>query len=156
MILSDSPAFTIVETLIVVSVIGILSTLSIIYIPNIQSEARDNERQSDIDSLHGRLEEYFQDKGAYPSTFDSSTFPRTDNEILKAPNQTSILITAPASDEAAARSGMAPTIEGPQYIYTAYPSGCTNNCVGYILKTIIERPSSSTPNPYIKGGLHNN
>lgn len=148
--------FTIVEISVVLVIIGLLTSIVFIYVPDAQIRARDKERQSDIDTIHARLEEYYQDKGAYPATVDASLFPRIDPSVMISPNDEPIQVNMPVATQMDARSTANPDITGPQYTYTAYPSGCSTNCVGYILKTFTEQPSNDFPNPYIQGGLHNN
>lgn len=148
--------YTIVEISVVMVIIGLLIGIVFIFVPDSQVRARDKERESDIDTLHGRLEEYYQDKGAYPSSLSVATFPRLDPEVLLAPNGTSLRNDTPVANQHTARASTDPTANLQQYSYTAYPTGCVNNCVGYILKTYIESPSAEFPNPYMQGGLYNN
>lgn len=145
-----------VEILVVLVVISLIMSIIFVFIPDARRQSRDKERQSDIDTIHGRLEEYYQDKGAYPSTVSVSLFPRIDPEALVAPNGQSIRNDTPVADEYAARGSTDPGLNTAQYSYTPYPTGCVENCVGYILKTVIESPSAEFPNPYTQGGLNNN
>lgn len=80
--------FTIIELLIVIVVIGILAALVLNTFQGIQSRARDTERQTDINSVHGQLEVYHTDNSEYPSTaeFVVGSFPGLDAEALVAPN----------------------------------------------------------------------
>lgn len=148
--------FTIVEISVVLIVIGFIMGILFIYIPDARRQARDKERQSDIDTLHGRLEEYYQDKGSYPSTLTAALFPRMDPAVLIAPGGSSIRNDTPVADEYTARQSTNPNATSEQYSYTAYPTSCTTNCTGYILKSYIESPSTEFPNPYVQGGLNNN
>lgn len=153
---TNQSGFTIVEMSVVLVIIGLMTSIVFIYVPDAQIRARDKERQSDIDTLHARLEEYYQDKGAYPATVEATLFPRIDPAVLVSPNNEMIQVNPPVATQMDARDTTNPDITGPQYTYTAYPSGCSTNCVGYILKTYTESPSAGFPNPYIQGGLHNN
>lgn len=148
--------YTIVELIVIMTILGVLFTVLFLFIPDSQLRARDKERETDISALRGRLEEVYQDNGAYPSQITSSTFARLDPETLQDPNGADIANNTPVADEASARSSTNPTKTGPQYTYTAYPALCNNNCVGYILKSFIEQPSQKTPNPYVVSGLNNN
>ena len=62
--------FTIVELLIVIVVIGILAALVVTTFTGIQQKARDTERQTDIKAVHGQLEAYYAQNGAYPALAD--------------------------------------------------------------------------------------
>jgi len=67
--------FTIVELLIVIAVIGILSTVGIISFSSIQVNARDYQRSSKITILSETLEKYYDKNGEYPSCAAMSTQP---------------------------------------------------------------------------------
>ncbi|MGB3946326.1 MAG: type II secretion system protein [Candidatus Saccharimonadales bacterium] len=58
-------AFTIVELLIVIVVIGILAAISLIAYSNVQAKARDSERISDLAALKKAIMLYHTDKGDY-------------------------------------------------------------------------------------------
>lgn len=155
-LLKNQQGYTIVELIVIMTILGILFAILFIFIPDSQLRGRDKERETDISALRGRLEEVYQDTGAYPSQITSSTFARLDPETLKAPNGVVVSSNSTVANEAAARSTTNPTKTGAQYTYTAYPTSCNNNCVGYILKAYIEKPSQKTPNPYVVSGLNNN
>lgn len=145
--------FTIIELLIVIAIIAILALLVLNNFQGAQAKARDTQRQTDINNLHAKLEEYYNDNGNYPATFTAANFPGIDAESLNDPAGTSIVIQ-PAVANAAALNGTTPGATS-QYHYTAY--GCTSGaCTGYQLKTYIERPAGALANPYVKLGLNNN
>lgn len=148
--------FTIVEISVVLIVIGLIVSTVFIFIPDAAVRAQDKERQSDIDTLHARLEELYQDTGAYPSAILASTFARLDPEVLIDPSGQSLLNNTPVATQADARATANPTASSNHYTYTAYPTSCTTACSGYILKAYIKLPAANIPNPYIKGGLYNN
>lgn len=154
--LKKQQGYTIIELVVIMTILGILFAVLFIFIPDSQLRGRDKERETDISALRGRLEEVYQDIGAYPSQITSSTFTRLDPDLLKAPNGVIISNNTPVANEETARLTTNPTKAGAQYTYTAYPTSCNNNCVGYILKAYIEKPSQKTPNPYVVSGLNNN
>lgn len=151
--------FTIIELLIVIAIIAILAGLVLNNFQGAQAKARDTQRVTDINNLHTKLEEYYNDNNGYPSTFTAATFPGIDGESLNDPRGESIEINAVVADEAAATAVTAPgagSTGTSQYLYVPFgTSGCTTACTGYVLKTYIERESSTTPNPYTKQGLNN-
>lgn len=61
-------AFTLIELLIVITIIGILAVALIPKIANAPSRARDTQRKTDLSQVAIALEGYFQDYGSYPST----------------------------------------------------------------------------------------
>src|SRR5665648_96679 len=60
-------AFTIIELLVVITIIGILSTVGIVSFANIQSSTRDSQRSSKITIIAEALEKYYSQHGEYPS-----------------------------------------------------------------------------------------
>ena len=60
--------FTLVEIMIVVAIIGLLSTLSIVALNNARARARDSRRLADIKQVQTALELYYSDVGLYPAT----------------------------------------------------------------------------------------
>lgn len=150
--------FTIIELLIVIAIIAILALLVLNNFQGAQAKARDQQRTTDINNIHGKLEEFYNEHNAYPSTFTAATFPGIDEGSLTDPiGSNTISINAAVADAAAADAVAAPssdTTTTASYIYIPYPSGCTDNCTGYRLKSFIEKPSSTTPNPYVKKSLN--
>lgn len=61
-----SLAFTLVELLIVISIMGILTVVVSASFKTIQMKARDAKRKSDLDSVKKALNMYFTDNGQYP------------------------------------------------------------------------------------------
>lgn len=61
--------FTLVELLIVISVIGVLSSLTVFtnISKNLQ-RSRDGRRQTDLEAIRSALEIYRSDKGSYPTS----------------------------------------------------------------------------------------
>lgn len=57
---------TLVELLIVVVIVGVISSLSIGVISNRQADARDAQRKVDLESITTALELYYQQNSAYP------------------------------------------------------------------------------------------
>ena len=73
--LSSENGFTTVEILVVLVVISLIMGILFVFIPDARRQSRDKERQSDIDTLHSRLEEYYQEHGSYPSAVTTTVFP---------------------------------------------------------------------------------
>lgn len=146
--------FTIIELLIVIAIIAILAGLVLNNFQGAQAKARDTQRVTDLNNVHSKLEEYYNENNAYPQTFTAATFPGIDAASLSDPDGATITINAAVADETAAQAVADPDT-ADEYLYIAWPTGCTNNCTGYLLKTFIERPGGSTTNPYEKLGLNN-
>jgi prepilin-type N-terminal cleavage/methylation domain-containing protein len=150
--------FTIIELLIVIAIIAILAGLVLNNFQGAQAKARDTQRVTDLNNIHSKLEEYHNDNGGYPQTFDATTFPGIDEQSLVDPRGNNVNILAAAADATAAETAATGGVNATttNYAYAAYPTGCVTNCTGYILATYIERPSTTTPDPTIKKGLNNN
>jgi len=128
--------FTIVELLIVIVVIGILAALVIVTYNGIQQKARDTERKTDINALHGQLEAYQAQNGRYPTladmnnaTFRAANLKGLDPEALKDPKGTA--------------QTLAGTAGANVYSYVATPANCDNtpangDCLQYTLTATLE------------------
>lgn len=132
--------FTIVELLIVIVVIGILAGLVVTTFSGIQKKARDKERQTDINALHGQVEAYYAQNGKYPmladvnsSTWRSDNMKGLDGDALKDPNGGAI-------------DTLATTVSSTQYRYDPTKednTACDNTvpgdeCVKYTLEADLE------------------
>lgn len=65
--------FTMIEMLIIVTIVGIFATLGVVALQSSQTRSRDAERKADLEKIKVALEEYYNDNGCYPpeGTFDS-------------------------------------------------------------------------------------
>lgn len=155
--------FTIIELLIVIAIIAILAGLVLNNFQGAQAKARDTQRVTDTNNVHSKLEEYYNENGAYPGDLDTNAvnsltaadFPGIDAESLSDPDGNAIVSNAAVADATAANAVANPDTDD-EYIYIPYPTGCTDDCTGYVLKAFIERPNDNTTNPYVKLGLNNN
>ncbi|MFH0818572.1 MAG: type II secretion system protein [Patescibacteria group bacterium] len=66
--------FTIIELLIVVSIIALLITLSIVEYSSYTVKARDAQRLSSVEAIQNALALYYQDNGKYPASDLSGTY----------------------------------------------------------------------------------
>ena len=90
--------FTIVEILIVVAIIGILTTIGLVSFVRYQQDARDSQRSSKATILAEALEKYYDKNGEYPSctalqspssTVINSVLPGLEKNTLVAPGSPS-------------------------------------------------------------------
>jgi prepilin-type N-terminal cleavage/methylation domain-containing protein len=86
--------FTIVELIVVVAVIGVLSTVTYVAFGQFTANARDAQRKSSVTVISEALEKYYQANGEYPScpnmtttpdTISASTLINIDKKVFKAP-----------------------------------------------------------------------
>ncbi|MBW7944528.1 prepilin-type N-terminal cleavage/methylation domain-containing protein [Patescibacteria group bacterium] len=65
--------FTLIELMVVVSIIGVLMAAGILAFSNAQQNARDAKRRADVDALSKALEQYYGNNAAYPASASSLT-----------------------------------------------------------------------------------
>ena len=141
--------FTIVELLIVIVVIGILAALVITTFSGIQKKARDSERQTDINAIHGQVEAYYAQNGKYPTLANLQ-----DNAFLTGTLKG--LDTAAAHDpKGAAGNNVAGAAGAGSHGYVVTPAGCDNaapatECATYVLTATNE----GSPATYVKTSLN--
>lgn len=156
---SNQDGFTVPELLLMVLVVVILSGLVLTNYQAARAKERDTQRVKDINMIENKLETYYNEKNAYPATFSATDLFNIDENVLKDPNGKMIVISPSVADSTTAQAVTNPSSVTASYLYVPYPTGCTNelnNCTGYVLKTFIEKPTSTTPNPYTKVGINNN
>lgn len=76
-------AFSLVELLIVISIIAILTTLILYSVLNAQIKSRDAKRKSDIKAISVALEAYKAQKGRYPATCGKKDLTRNTKDFQK-------------------------------------------------------------------------
>lgn len=59
-------AFTLIELLIVISIIGVLASITVVSVGNVRQMARDSKRLADMKQLQTALEFYFTKVNGYP------------------------------------------------------------------------------------------
>ncbi len=67
-----SPAFTLIELLIVSVIIALLSVVVMINLGISKQKTRDNQRKADLSKIGSALEAYYADNKSYPSTITIS------------------------------------------------------------------------------------
>ena len=66
-IFKEKHGFTLIELMVVIAIIGILSTLAVVSLGNARVRARDSKRLADMRSLQSALEIYYTDQQSYPA-----------------------------------------------------------------------------------------
>lgn len=131
-----SRGFTIVELLIVIVVIGILAGLVVVTYNGIQKKARDTERKTDINALHGQLEAYQAQNGKYPVLAD------VNDATWRSNNMKGLDAAALADPNNAASQALVDAAAASNYSYVAAPANCDNgaggDCTQYTLTATLE------------------
>lgn len=66
----NNKAFTLVELLVVISILGVLATIGLVVFGSAQIRGRDTERKSDLKQIASALEIYYNDYESYPAGLD--------------------------------------------------------------------------------------
>ena len=75
-------AFTIVELLIVIVIIGVLAAITIVSYSGITKRAGESAIQSDLANASKKLKLYQVDHGAYPARLDDNNCPRDASDVV--------------------------------------------------------------------------
>lgn len=106
----QSLGFTLVEMLVVISIIAVLSIIGVTVFTNATSLARDAQRMKDLEAIKQALELYRGDVHNYPPTLSfGASLP---GYMEKIPNDLKV---------------------GQTYFYQPLPVGCTTTCASFIL-----------------------
>ncbi len=134
-----SKGFSLIELLIVISIIAVLSTIAVASFGSLQKNSRDLKRQADLKLVQGALEQYYADQHYYPTatsvTFDGSS------------------LTGPGSRVYLNKTPIDPTT-GQTYVYQAKPGTCANTantpstyCLNYCLYAKLENSKNANGTP---------
>jgi prepilin-type N-terminal cleavage/methylation domain-containing protein len=122
--------FTLIELVIVVSVIAVLSGVSIFAMREARTSGRDAKRRADLAQIASSLELYKADCNFYPNTVPAVNAPLTGASSFGctvATAATNIYIQAMPGDP-----------DGSAYAYTVAPSGCSGNCTRFCIWANLE------------------
>lgn len=86
----------------------------------IQSRADNTVRRTDINNIHAKLEEFYNETGHYPTSFSATTLRGIDPGAFTDPEGAEIAQTATVNDTVPADPYTANKPSGPQYSYYAY------------------------------------
>ena len=129
--------FTLVEILIVVFIIGLLSSIVLVGLGSFRARGRDARRIADLHSVQNALELYFSKEGIYPSvTANSQSSWRSFADVLiSAGIGVNVMPNDPAANA------------GKFYQY-----GASSDSLNYVLEATLE----DTNNPVLKEDVDSN
>ena len=127
--------FTLIELVIVVSVIAVLSGVSIFAMREARTSGRNAKRQADLAQIASGLELYKADCNFYPNALPAVNDPLSgDTDPCTLP-ATNVYIQAMPSDP-----------DGSAYVYTPRPVDChtSDNCRQFCVWTLLETTGPAT------------
>lgn len=123
--------FTLIELVVVVSILAILSGVLVPRVTNHMRAARDARRLADIKTVRTAIEQYYQDKGTYPAQNGNSSYGgwdvSSDGDFIRVLRDSGYLeedAVDPINDS---------TFHYRYYIYRRAAYGCAGNTQFYVL-----------------------
>lgn len=140
--LKAKAGFTLIEMLVVIAIIGILSSVTLIGLNSARKQGRDARRLTDLKQVATALELYFQQNSTYPKgvTAWSGTTGTTLKTILSS------FGTIP--DDPLCPGG------GTCSAWTNYTYACDSTCTNYVLRARLETNHSVLAND-VDGTVYN-
>ena len=143
--INNKKGFTIIELLVVISIIGLLSTISVVSLNGARIKSRDAKRVSDVDNIKKAIELYYDDKGEYPVALSPISLGTTNTLVLcdggfKATSSSS---DCPLGKIYMGKIPRNPTPNGIEYTYTSITSSDNYN-----LAYSLEQGTASLPSGY--------
>lgn len=131
--------FSLIELMVVVGIIGLLSSIVIVSLGDAQKKARDGRRIADIKSIQLALSLYYADNGMYPLNIYSTSGTAPSGGL--APNYLPVVPTDPSGTVSCTSAGT----EASCYKYTAFfsgssplPCGTSRPSIKYHLSAVLE------------------
>jgi prepilin-type N-terminal cleavage/methylation domain-containing protein len=123
--------FTLIELVVVISILAILSGVLVPRVTNHLKAARDARRLADIKAVRGAIEQYFADKGSYPPGNPNSSMSgwdvSSDGDFIRVLRDEGYL------DEDAQDPINDGTYHYRYYVYPKGSYGCHGNTDFYVL-----------------------
>lgn len=135
--------FTLVELIVVIGVIGILSSIALIGLNRASASARDVQRQATMNGIRTALECYMRENGTYPTTasFNWGALSTT----FGAACMTVATVNDPYKNTAVLGTGGAGTVAGSTVTYT-YVSASTTTYTLTLVGETKTFPAWTNPN----------
>lgn len=145
--------FSLVELLVVISILGFLGAIAMVIFTGVTAKARDGERIKALQIISQGLELYRSDNRFYPKSTGSNFSPETANFILTSSTDlTNCTGRSSACSVTISYLKTIPQDSDPSrdYVYSALPSGCDNSttpCSSYLLCALKESSNTSNDLP---------
>jgi alpha-tubulin suppressor-like RCC1 family protein/Tfp pilus assembly protein PilE len=128
--------FTIIELMVIVTVVAILAAIGVVSYSRVQANSRDSRRSSAVTTISEALEKYYSDNGEYPSCTDMSQ-PIAKVAVNVLPGISPDALTAPTA--AAGVNSINCSSDDPTSDVYNYVGG-----KGYVLKYLSDYNNSFT------------
>lgn len=123
--------FTLVELMIVITIISILATIGVVSFTRVQKQARDTKRKADMRALGTALQAYYTEKQVYPTVAQGTTILVPDYiPVLPVDPQSKVTYTY-KNDATNNTYSLCGTLETPSLVTTPTWKFSTKNAGGY-------------------------
>lgn len=126
--------FTIIEVIVVIAIIGILTTIGIIAFNKYRTDARDSQRKAQITVISQALEKYFNANGEYPGCTSMTASPSTISSNTLVGIDTSVFVAPGSSLTNSITCGTPSTPDYFGYIGTGASCASGSACESYTLQ----------------------
>ncbi len=126
-----SQGFSLIELVVVISILAILAGVLVPRVTNHMQSARDARRLADVKTVRNAIEQYYMDKAGYPVPNMNSSYGGWD--VSHDGNFISVLVNTGYLEEAPVDPINDATYHYRYYVYTAGSYGCKGNTSYYIL-----------------------
>lgn len=127
----NSPGFSIIELVVVISILAILSGVLVPRVKDHMQAVRDARRLSDLKTIRNAIEQYYWDKGEYPPANTNSSYGGWD--VSQDGDFISALVDAGYLSEAPADPINDSTHHYRYYVYGNGSYGCLGSSKFYVL-----------------------
>lgn len=122
------PAFTLIELMIVITIISILASISIIGATSVQRSTRDDARQSQSTVVAEALEKYYESNNEYPSVASITNQPINDVKQKLAIKDSEVLTFPTVTAGTSALVASNPTPARLTYVANTIDSNANSQC----------------------------
>lgn len=145
---SQQSGFTVIELIVVASVLAVAGVLTFIQLSNLTIARQDSERKTAINAMYYALEEvYYKKNGSYPASLTSAILPSVDPELFTDPDGFTLgkeALTEEDLQKLVSEGDATPEVElrlaslnagkQPNYHYDATDCDTSGNCKSYTLR----------------------
>ena len=147
MIAIPNRGFSLVELLVVISIIGLVTAVGTSFVSSLQRNTRDSQREADLRILQAALQQYYADQNKYPGDDIGNL------TSLKSPDGSKTYLTQIPKDPVGTAYYYRPVISISQPLNSCGPA--IGTCHYYFLCAKLENPNSGTTCSAPGGGANN-